>query len=346
LFVQLFRNKIYENRRLKYRIKRLESFIASNLTLLEPVIVKRLADLWNKEKDIDLGHFHFGGTRYKLFVEFYQLVTHGAPYITVGDKVFFFPSKDPEYVEYKTEYGDLVFIVDYWLEDVLLARRASILQTKKEKGKNKVDIKLHQQYLMQFWPPVEFTLKAKDVRPRKVRFCFPAATADIFSFYHFILNCQSGSPYSSSICSAHFVGEALKMSRWNVQRSIANWVKKKKVHPRANPPSRTLSIPLVPGGIYRHGKYYKWNLLVKPFAQFILDAAYLHVGTEQNEMLHLAFLKERLKESVILAMKVVGGREGREFRHRLNDIYEYRRKKGSAIGSGDTGTRRTRYPQK
>lgn len=326
MFVQLFRNKIYENRRFKYRIRKLESFIKANLALKEPDIVNGLADFWNKQGDINLGHFHLGGNKYKLFVEFYHLATHGPQYVSVNDKIYLF-LQDPEYIEYKTEYGDLALVVDYWLEDVLLARRISILQTKKEKSQDKVNIQLHQQYLMQFWPPIEFTLKGRKLAPQTFRSCFFGNTPDVFSFYHFILNHHRKSPFSSSLCSAHLVGEALGITRWNLQKSLINWCKKKQTNPRVKPPSRTLSLPLDPGHIYQHGKSYKWNRLAKPFSQFILDAAYQYVGTEQADVLQLALLKAREK-GVILAMKVVGGREGREFRRRSNDIYENRREKG------------------
>lgn len=313
----MFRNRISENRRLKYRIKKLESFIRSSLFQREEIIVKGLAKLWNDQDTIDLQPFQFGGTYYELCVEFYQLVTHGPPYIEVNDKI----SLDSDHIEYKTEYGDLAFIVDYWLEDELLSRKISILQTKKEKSRDKIDIKLHQQYLMQFWPEVVFPPESKQIESHV--FSFPDIRPDEFSFYHFILNHSVDPFYSSSICSAPFVGSALGITLQSIQKSLLSWCKGKQTNPRLPPPSRTLSIPLLPGNIYQHGKYYKWNLLTKPFTRFILDAAYLYVGTEQRSVLDVAFARV----PNILAMKVVGGREGKEFRNRYTDIYESRRKK-------------------
>jgi len=317
MFIQMFRNRIYENRRLKYRIKKLESFIRSELFQREEVIVKGLAKLWNAQETIDLQPFQFGGIYYQLCVEFHQLVTHGPPYIEVDDKI----SLDSDHIEYKTEYGDLAFIVDYWLEDELLSRKISILQTKKEKSKDKVDVKLHQQYLMQFWPEVTFPPKSKQAQSHT--FSFPDIRPDEFSFYHFILNHSVNPFYSSSICSAPFVGSALGITPQSIQKSLLSWCKGKQTNPRLPPPSCTLSIPLLPGKIYQHGKYYEWNLLTKPFTRFILDAAYLYVGTEQRPVLDVAFARV----PNILVMKVVGGREGKEFRDRFTDIYEFRKKK-------------------
>lgn len=311
MFLQLFRNKIYENRRLKYRIRKLESFIRSNLAKPEPDIVKGLAALWNAQGSIELQPFKFRGAYYELCVEFYQLVTHGPPYIIVSDAV----SLDSDYIEYKTEYGDLAFIVDYWLEGELLSRKVSILQTKKEKSKDKVDIKLHQQYLMQFWPHVKITPRSKNQPPSK--FSFPYINPDEFSFYHFILNHSADPLHSSSVCSAPFVGSALGITLENIQKALLSW------HNVGPPPSQTLSIPLLPGKIYRYGKYYRWNLLTKPFTRFILDAAYLYAGTEQRSVLDVAFARV----PNILAMKVVGGRGDRQFRDSFSDIYEFRKEK-------------------
>jgi len=280
--------------------------------------VKGLADLWNSQDDVYLGNFRFAGNKYELFVEFYQLMTHGPPYITVSDRV----STRSKEIEYKTEYGDLAFIVDYWLENRLLSRRISILQTKKEKSKDKAEIKLHQQYLMQFWPKVEISHSTK----ASFKLSFPRVYPDEFSFYHFVLNKHKSSIYSSSICSAPFVGSALGMTRPRVEKSLASWCSRKKRKPRTPPPSRIISLPLLPGKIYSYGKYYEWNKLPKPFREFILDAAYLHVGTNQLEVLTVAF--ERVEN--IIAMKVVGGREGREFRNRFQDIYEFRKKENNS----------------
>ena len=314
MFTQLFRNRIYESRKFKYRIRKLESYICANCKRQEPHIVKDLATLWNSQSDIFLGDFQIGGKNYEFFVEFYQLVTHGRPYVKVNDKVSLVSGD----IEFETEYGDLAFIVDYWLENSLLSRRISILQTKKEKKKDQVDIKLHQQYLMQFWPSVEISQMVG--APRK--FSFIGVHPDEFSFYHFILSEHRNTVYCSSICSAPFVGSALGITRPVVEESLANWCAQKKIKPHTPPPSLMLPMPLFPGQIYKHGNNYEWNLLPKPFYQFVLDAAYQHVGIDQTELLTIAL--ERVEN--ILAIKVVGGREGQEFRNRITDIYEFRKR--------------------
>jgi len=312
MFIQLFRNRIYENRKLKYRIRDLDEFVWRNRTRSEPSIVRELAHFWNSQGPIELGSFTYAGDNYELFVEFYQLATHGQPYVKVSQKVFV-GSKE---IEYETEFGDLAFIVDYWLERRLLSRRISILQSKKEKNLDKVNIELHQQYLMQFWPDVEFTQGLGS----RARYSFHGAKPDEFSFYHFILGKHKNPIYSSSICSAPFIGPAIGADRAAIEKSLIDWFDQRKGKPKLKPPSRTLSLPLEPGEIYRHGKYYEWNLLPKPLTQFVLDAAYLNVGTDHSEILNIALT--RVKN--IIALKVTGGRAGQELRNLHTDIYESR----------------------
>lgn len=313
MFIQLFRNRIYESRKLKYRIRDLDEFVWQNRTRSEPSIVKRLAFLWGSRGPIELGSFEYSDNNYELFAEFYQLATHGQPYVKVRDRVFV-NSKE---IEYETEFGDLAFIVDYWLENQLLSRRISILQSKKEMAADKVKIELHQQYLMQFWPDLEFT-QGTGLPAR--RFCFQGVRPDEFSFYHFILSEHGNPTYSSSVCSAPFIGPAIGTDRVAIEKSLMDWVDKRKTEPKTGPPSRILSLPLEPGRIYKHGKCYEWNLLPKPLTQFILDAAYLNVGTDYSEIMKIAFA--RIKN--IIALKVVGGREGLELRNQHTDIYELR----------------------
>jgi hypothetical protein len=173
---------------------------------------------------------------------------------------------------------------------------------------------------MQFWPKVTFPSSSR--QPTASTFTLEGAYPDEFSFYHFILN-KSSSPYSSSVCSAALIGEDLGITLSSIQGLLVNWCGKKKANPNLKPPSMTLKMPLVPGAIYQHGLYYKWNLLAKPFTQFLLDAAYLYVGTQHKAALNLAFLRF----PTILALKVVGGSEGREFRNRSTDIYRFRKEK-------------------
>lgn len=299
MIIQLFRNRIYESRSLKYRIKKLESFIRNNLPQKEQYIVKGLTSLWRSLKPIRLKPFRFRGKIYPLRIEFYQAFTHGYPYIKVKNKV----STGYGQIEYETEYGDLAFIVDYLFKGKLVSSKISILQSKKEKSKDKVDIPLHQHYLMEFWPDVEFTPKSKPNLPLK--FNFPNVSPDEFSFYHFILNYGANLFYSSSVCSAPFVGLALGTTRQSIEKPLVSWCNRKRTNPHLKPPSRTLSMSLLPGSIYQHGKYYKWNLLTKPFTRFILDAAYLYVGTDHSSIFDLAI--KRVPN--ILVMRVTGGEE-------------------------------------
>jgi len=316
MFTQIFRNRIHENRPLKYKIRGLESFIRKNIQQPEVDILKGLAELWNCQDAIELPPFCFDGKYYQLSIEFYQLMTHGRPYIHVDDRV----SINAGQIEYATEYGDLAIIVDYWLEEILLNRRISILQTKKENAKDRVDIKLHQQYLMQFWPDVTFPPASAESTP--LAFTFKDVHSDQFSFYHFILNKNLGQ-YASSVCSAAFVGEALGLTLPAIQGSLVEWCSKKRTDSHSKPPSMPLRMHLSPGAIYHHGKYYKWNLLAKPFTRFLLDAAYLYAGTEHKAVVNLALLRV----PTILSLKVVGGREGKEFRDRYTDIYRFRKPK-------------------
>ena len=70
-------------------------------------------------------------------------------------------------------------------------------------------------------------------------------------------------------------------------------------------PAMTLSqLSLEPGGVYRHGESYEWNLIPKPLTQFMLDAANLTVGTDNTAIIDLA--NARIK--TILTLNVVGGR--------------------------------------
>lgn len=313
MFKQLFRNRIYESRKLKYRIRDLDEFVWRNRTRSEPSIVRGLARSWGSQGSIELGSFEYGGNSFELLAEFYQLATHGPPYVKVKDKVFV----NSEEIEYETEFGDLAFIVDYWLENELLSRKISLLQSKKEMATDKVKIELHQQYLMQFWPDLEFT---QGTTLPAQRFRFQGASPDEFSFYHFILSEHRNPTYSSGVCSVPFIGPAIGTDRATIEKSLRDWVDKRKTEPKTGPPSRILSLPLEPGRIYKHGESYEWNLLPKPLTQFILDAAYQNVGTDCSEIVKIAFARVEN----IIALKIAGGREGHKLRNQYKDIYESR----------------------
>jgi len=107
----------------------------------------------------------------------------------------------------------------------------------------------------------------------------------------------------------------LGIQRPNIEKILLNWCNLRKANPKIQPPSQTLFMPLLPGGIYRYGKYYEWNLLAKPFTRFILDAGYLYVGTDNPSVFELAL--KRVPN--VLIMRVVGGREG-EFSENQNSM--------------------------
>lgn len=298
MFIQIFRNRISQSSKLKKRISNLESVIRSNLNQREDIIVEKLTQEWNKGGRLHLKPFVLGGYSYNLWIDFYQWPTHGYS-VNVEDIV----DLDSERLEFPTEYGDIAIIVDYFFQHSHISHKVSILQTKKEKRQGKVDIKLHQLYLMQNWPCVEF--------PSGTRYEFRGANPDEFSFYHFVLNHSANSQFSSSLCSAPFIGQLLRANKIYLQKKLKIWKIKRKINPKLPHPSKTLNHNLLPGSIYKASKYYalyKWQLIPKPFERFLLDAAYLFVGTSHKDV--LALTKARV--STILAMKIVGSREQEE----------------------------------
>jgi len=263
--------------------------IRSNLNQPERIIVKKLTQEWKKGGRINLKPFVLGGKSYYLWIDFHQWPTHGYS-INVEDNVLM----DSDKLKFPTEYGDIAIVVDYFLQHEHISRKVSLLQTKKEKRKNQVDIKLHQLYLMQHWPCVEF--------PSGTKYEFIGVKADEFSFYHFVLDHSANTQFCSSLCSSPFVGHLLGVSEANLKIKLKTWITKRKTNPNLAPPSKLLKYNLLPGSFY---KAYKWQLIPKSFDRFLLDAAYLFVGTSDKDVLALT----RARVSTILAMKVVGSTE-------------------------------------
>jgi hypothetical protein len=315
MFIQAFRNKVYECRSLKYRIRKLDRIVASQLSESEPSIVKALSDGWSRAGPIDLGSFSVAGTDFHLWLDFRVRISHGAPFVKVADV-----SLSSGKIEYETEFGDLALIVNYILDGQLLQSKISVLQTKKEEKLNNVKIQLHQQYLMQFWPDILFR-----GNPQPFQFHMSTLNPDEFAFYHFILNSHSNSSYSSSLCSAPFIGEVLRIDRKTIEKELMEWNLLRASNKTAPPPFTNLSsLSLEPGGIYRHGKSYEWNLIPKPLTQLLLDAAYLNVGTENRLIIKLAH--ERI--GTILQLNVGGGKgRGMEYSRDVND-YDRKRNDG------------------
>lgn len=304
MFTQIFRNRISQSTQLKNRIGRLDSVIRSNLNKKERIIVQKLTKEWNKGGRIYLKPFSLGGNSYNLWIDFCQWKTHGLS-VNVEDIV------DPDScrLEFKTEYGDIAIVVDYIFQSTYVNRKVSLLQTKKEKRQGQVDVKLHQLYLMQNWPCIEF--------PTGIRYQFRGVYPDQFSFYHFILNYSANKQFCSSLCSSPFVGHLLGSSKAYLQKKLKTWLSKRKSSPKKlAPPSKPLYANLLPGAIYNASKSYNWQLVPKSFDRFLLDAAYLFVGTNHKDV--LALTKARV--STILAMKVVGSRHQEENVDRHNDM--------------------------
>lgn len=292
MFIQIFRNRISQSSKLKKRIASLESVIRSNLNQKEEIIVEKLTKEWNKGGRINLKPFSLAGNHYYLWIDFHQLKTHKRPVI-VEDKV----QLDSNQLKFETEYGDIAIVVEYFLQHTPINRKVSILQTKKEKRQGETEIMLHQLYLMQYRPCVEF--------PTGTKHDFQGAFPSEFSFYHFILNHSVNAQFCSSLCSAPIVGDLLGTTETYLQSELKKWINQKKVNLKVPPPSQPLRFNLLPGTIFNAGRRFRWKLIPKPFERFLLEAAYLFVGTSHREV--LAVTEARV--STILAMRVVGSRE-------------------------------------
>jgi len=251
---------------------------------------------WNLNRIINLNPFSLNGTSYNLWLEFTQAVTHGKPYVSVEIEL-----DENEYMEqsgYETEFGDVAIIVEYYLESTLLSSRISLLQTKKETRPDQAAISLNQLYLMQFWPSVKFgghNFKFNNVAPED------------FSFYHFIL-CQSKPPFcSSSICSSPLVYAKLGLTKSTLVNQLKSWNLQRKTSGRkTHSPSLTLN-KLLPGAVdsLNIWKKHSWDMIPKPFSRFLQEAAYLFIGTQNEEIRRLT----ELRVPNILLLRVEASRE-------------------------------------
>lgn len=128
MFIQLFRNKIYENRAFKFRIRKIDNFVSSMFHETEPNIVKELAYEWTRRGPIDLGSFQIAGSDFDLFVDFRVRMTHGAPYVNVADV-----SLGSGNISYETEFGDLAFLVSYVLDGQYLIVNSRYFKPRKKR---------------------------------------------------------------------------------------------------------------------------------------------------------------------------------------------------------------------
>lgn len=234
------------------------------------------------------------GTNYDLWLDFHQMSTHGKPHVTIKSRV---EIGENDFIKYETEFGDIAIVVEYFIEDILLDCKISVLQTKKETQQDQTEIPLHQLYLMWFWPSVSF---------KNHNFQFKEVVSEEFSFYHFILDKSKPPMYSSSIYSSPFVGVKLGLTKSSLVNQLKNWVSLRKISSKKTPPSLTLK-ELLPGAVenLNAGKWYGWSMVPKPFSRFLLEAAYLFVGIRNDEILELA----RLRIPNVLLLRVRAARE-------------------------------------
>jgi hypothetical protein len=296
MLTQLFRAKIFENRRLKIELKSLDDYLIENSGLREDQIVTGLANEWQKKNRILLSDSRIGNNLYHFFIDFSIDKTHGAPYLDIEEDYVDLPNGK---INYKTEFGDLAILVEYWFDNTLLSRKLSVLQTKKEKIDGTAEINLHQLYLMNYWPSV--TIKGKS-------FTFDKVNADIFSFYHFILT-KSNARYAASVCSAPFVSLNVSKNKADLENDLSAWSARKKVNKNEPYPCETLHMPLVPGQISSFS-HYDWNKIPAPFYNFLFDAAYQNLGTDDSKVLEVASLRIPTK----LSLRVSGAKEFDNYR--------------------------------
>lgn len=299
LFTQIFRNRIVRSRELQNKIRRIESAIRANYHRNEPDIVSEIVREWNLNSIIDLQPLILNGISHHLWLEFTQAFTHGKPYVTVDIEL---DEKEwIEKIEYETEFGDLALIVEYYLEYTLLSSRLNLLQTKKETQQDQTEISLHQLYLMQFWPSVRFgnqTFKFNNIAPED------------FSFYHFILSKSKPADCSSTICSSPLVYATLGLAKSSLVNQLRIWDSQRKSS-SAKPKAPALTFNgLLPGavdGVNIRGRN-DWSMVPKPFSRFLSEAAYLFVGTPNEEIRKLA----ELRVPNILYLKARASRERRQ----------------------------------
>jgi len=274
--------------------------MSTNFNRNETEIVSEIVKEWNLNRIISLNPFSLNGTLYNLWLEFAQAVTHGKPYVSV--EIELDENEYMEQSEYETEFGDVAIIVEYYLEDTLLSSRISLLQTKKETRPDQAEISLNQLYLMQFWPSVRFGGQ---------NFKFNNVAPEDFSFYHFIL-CQSKPSFcSSSICSSPLVYAKLGLTKSTIVNQLRSWNSQRKTSgQKTHSPSLTLN-KLLPGAVdsLNIWKKHSWDMVPKSFSRFLQEAAYLFIGTHNEEIRKLAEL--RVPNILLLRVRASSREENR-----------------------------------
>jgi len=279
MFLQIFRNRILLSNKLWRKIKDIENAIRANYQRKEPHIVSAIVNEWNKAPIIGLNGFQVNGVHYNLWLEFSHKMTH-KKLLKVGIKLD--EDRWLDNIRYKTEFGDIALVVEYYLEQTLLSSRLSLLQTKKETKQNGTTIALHQLYLMQFWPAVRFN-------GREFTFC--NIFSEDFSFYHFILSRSKPASCSSTICSSALIYTKLGLNKSQLIAALRSWLKNRKSGSRTRALTRNVR-GLLPGNVdvvnVPPPPLNYWNMTPKPFCCFLMDAACLFVGTPNKEVRALA----------------------------------------------------------
>lgn len=268
MFIQIFRNKISESQEFLRKTKDIDAIIRNQYGQREQKIITAIANEWSKKQVINLPSFSLNYINYELELRFTKQLSHGKPYVCIMDQ---------NDLNFKTELGDILIVVEYILEGSPLARKVSILQTKKETQANRTQIPLHQLYLMQYWPSLFFG------KPFKFENVFP----EEFSFYHFVLNKSNHPSYSSTVSSAPFVGAQIGRNKSRLEGELRNWLKNKTALPSASLKGLLPSCFRTCYKPYVHPSD-SWRMVPKPFGRFLIDAAYLFLGTENDKIYELA----------------------------------------------------------
>ena len=294
MFLQLFRNKIWENYKLRNKIRSINQAISNNYSRREPDIIAEIANVWNIYKIIRLTPFNINNVVYNLWMEFEHKVTHGK-LVTVEIKLNDGWLKN---IKYETEFGDLALVVEYYLEKTLLSRRVSLLQTKKETRRDEAEITLHQLFLMQYWP---------NIRLNNTFIKFNNTYPEDFSFYHFILAASKLKSCSSTVCSSMLVCEKIGADKSKLIKKLKNWRLQYKTSGLKPKPPTCKITGLSPGSIATLNiSRNNWSMVPKPFGKFLMDAAYLFVGTSNEEIWKLVWLVPNIN---VLILKVRASRE-------------------------------------
>jgi hypothetical protein len=298
LITQLLRNRLSESNELHRNIASIENEVRRNLRRTEPEIIAQICNVWNGFDDVDLEPFTISGVNYSIWLEF-QLVRTHQNYIDISSEEFTSNNK-----QYRTEFGDLAFLIDYYLDGVIISRKTSILQSKIDSNIDSVDIALHQLFLMRYWPNVTYSGNT---------YSFEGVYPDVFSFYHFILGNTHSPRIYSTVCSAEYVGLNTNLSRGELTRRLSDWLILRENNPRQAPPSIRVNMTLNPHNIPRR----IWKLTPKPFTRMIKELAYQFWGTSDRRILQLA--RDRI--SNFIRLKVVAGRNKSDLLEKRDDDF-------------------------